>query len=56
MLQRLAFCPISQIDVNYTETPEDYVGQTCQFLITQFEEGGKNIIVSRRKLLAKAIE
>jgi len=56
MLQKRAFCPISQIDVNYTETPEDYVGQTCQFLITQFEEGGRNIIVSRRKLLAKAIE
>ncbi|RPH47368.1 MAG: 30S ribosomal protein S1 [Desulfobacteraceae bacterium] len=56
MLQRRAFCPISQIDVNYTETPEDYVGQTFQFLITQFGEGGRNIIVSRRKLLAKAIE
>ena len=56
MLQRRAFCPISQIDVNYTETPEDYVGQTFQFLITQFEEGGRNIIVSRKKLLAKAIE
>ncbi len=56
ILQRRAFCPISQIDVNYTETPEDYVGQTCQFLITQFGEGGRNIIVSRRKLLAMAIE
>ncbi len=56
ILQRRAFCPISQIDVNYTETPEDYVGQTRQFLITQFGEGGRNIIVSRRKLLAMAIE
>ena len=56
ILQKRAFCPISQIDVNYTETPEDYVGQTCQFLITQFGEGGRNIIVSRRKLLAMAIE
>ncbi|MFO7667074.1 MAG: 30S ribosomal protein S1 [Desulfobacterales bacterium] len=56
ILQRRAFCPISQIDVNYTETPEDYVGQTFQFLITQFGEGGRNIIVSRKKLLAMAIE
>ncbi len=56
MFQRRAFCPISQIDVNFTETPEDYVGQTSQFLITQLEEGGRNIIVSRRKLLARAIE
>ncbi|MDF1590380.1 MAG: 30S ribosomal protein S1 [Desulfobacterales bacterium] len=56
MLQRRTFCPISQIDVNFVETPEDYVGQTFQFLITQFEERGRNIVVSRRKLLAKAME
>jgi small subunit ribosomal protein S1 len=56
ILQRRAFCPISQMDVNYTDKPEDYVGQTCQFLITQFGEGGRNIIVSRKKLLAAAIE
>lgn len=56
LLQRRAFCPISQMDVNYVETPEDYVGQTYEFLITQLEERGKNIVVSRRKLLAQAIE
>ncbi|RPJ16402.1 MAG: 30S ribosomal protein S1 [Desulfobacteraceae bacterium] len=56
ILQRRAFCPISQIDVNYTEKPEDHVGQTGQFLITQFGEGGRNIIVSRKKLLAAAME
>lgn len=46
-----AFCPISQIDAGYVETPEDYVGSTFEFLIIQFEERGKNIVVSRRKLL-----
>jgi small subunit ribosomal protein S1 len=56
ILQRRAFCPISQIDVNYTERSEDYVGNTYQFLITQFGEGGRNIVVSRRKLLAAAME
>ncbi len=56
LLQRTAFCPISQIDVSYVETPEDYVGQTYEFLIAQFEENGRNIVVSRRKLLAKAME
>ena len=56
MLQRRAFCPISQVDVDYVETPEDYVGQTYEFLITQLEDNGKNIVVSRRKLLAKAME
>ena len=38
------------------ETPEDYVGQAHEFLITQFENRGKNIVVSRKKLLAKALE
>ena len=56
ILQRRAFCPISQIDVDYVETPDDYVGQTFEFQITQLEERGKNIVVSRRKLLAEARE
>jgi small subunit ribosomal protein S1 len=56
ILQRRAFCPISQIDVAYVETPEDYVGQTHEFLVIQFEKNGRNIVVSRRKLLAKAME
>jgi len=56
LLQRRAFCPMSQIDVKYVEAPEDYVGQTYEFLITQFEENGRNIVVSRRKLLAQAME
>ncbi len=56
ILQRRAFCPVSQIDVNYVETPDDYVGATHQFLVTQLEDNGKNIVVSRRKLLARALE
>jgi small subunit ribosomal protein S1 len=56
ILKRRAFCPVSQMDVVYVETPEDYVGQTCQFLITRLEEKGRNIVVSRRKLLEKVIE
>lgn len=54
--QRRAFCPISQMDLRYVEKPEDYVGQTFEFLITDFEEDGRNIVVSRRKLLDKAVE
>ncbi|MFC1877765.1 30S ribosomal protein S1 [Thermodesulfobacteriota bacterium] len=56
ILHRRAFCPISQMDVAYIETPEDYVGQGYEFLITQFEDNGKNIVVSRRKILAQAME
>ena len=56
MLQRKAFCPISQMDLKYVETPEDYVGQTHAFLIMQLAENGKNIVVSRRKLLSQEQE
>ena len=48
---KIAFCPISQIDVKHIETAEEYVGKSYEFRITQFSEGGRNIVVSRRKLL-----
>jgi small subunit ribosomal protein S1 len=56
LMGKRAFCPISQIDTKYVETPAEYVGQTFPFLITEYEEGGKNIIVSRRELLKKEQE
>lgn len=56
IVERRAFCPISQMDLKFVETPEDYVGKSYQFLITQFEEKGNNIVVSRRELLSKEQE
>ena len=56
IMQRRAFCPISQIDLKYVETPEDYVGQVLDFRITRIEDRGKNIVVSRKQLLAEAQE
>jgi small subunit ribosomal protein S1 len=46
-----AFCPISQIDANYVNDPEIYVGQSFDFLITEFKESGRNVVVSRKRLL-----
>ncbi len=46
-----AFCPFSQIDVGYCENPEQFVGQDLSFRIITFERGGRNIVVSRRKIL-----
>jgi small subunit ribosomal protein S1 len=46
-----AFCPISQIDLTYVSTPEVYVGQTLDFRVVEFKEGGRNVVVSRRRLL-----
>jgi small subunit ribosomal protein S1 len=56
VLHRIAFCPISQIDLEYVENPADYIGESHRFLITQFEANGKNIVLSRRTLLAQELE
>ncbi len=51
VMKRRAFCPISQMDVRYVNKPEEYTGLTAPFLITRFEENGRNIVLSRRRLL-----
>ena len=56
ILQRKAFCPISQVDINYVEDPSEFVGKTFNFLITTLEERGKNVVISRRALLAQEQE
>ncbi|MDD5304127.1 MAG: S1 RNA-binding domain-containing protein [Elusimicrobia bacterium] len=48
---KTAFCPISQIDTKRTETGAEFIGKTFTFVLTEFSEGGRNIVVSRRKLL-----
>jgi small subunit ribosomal protein S1 len=45
-----AFCPISQIDTLRTE-PSAHEGHVYEFRITEYKEGGRNIVVSRRALL-----
>jgi small subunit ribosomal protein S1 len=56
VIQRRAFCPVSQIDLRFTESPEAYIGKTYPFLIVRFEESGRNIVVSRRSLLEQEAE
>ncbi len=50
------FCPISQIDLQYCEKPEEHVGQRYQFRIMEMKERGRNIILSRRALLQEEQE
>lgn len=47
---KTAFCPLSQMDFKVTEA-ESYVNKKFDFLITQFDPKGRNIVVSRRRLL-----
>ncbi len=56
VMKRRAFCPISQMDLRFVENPVDYVGGTYLFLITEFEEDGRNIVISRRELLNREQE
>jgi small subunit ribosomal protein S1 len=46
-----AFCPLSQIDIVRTPDPAVHVGQTYTFRIIEYKDGGKNLVVSRRKHL-----
>jgi len=46
-----AFCPLSQIDILRTADPSAHEGHVYRFRITEFKEGGKNLVVSRRALL-----
>jgi predicted RNA-binding protein with RPS1 domain len=55
-MHRRAFCPIGQIDLPFVENPEEYVGNTYRFVITRFEEDGRNLVVSRRELLNRELE
>jgi len=46
-----AFCPVSQIELQFCEKPEEHIGARYQFRVLEIKERGKNIIVSRRVLL-----
>jgi small subunit ribosomal protein S1 len=45
-----AFCPFSQMDTARTE-PSAHEGKVYTFRITEYKEGGRNLVVSRRALL-----
>jgi len=51
LMGKTAFCPISQMDSKHITQATDYVGKKFDFMITQFEKSGRNIVVSRRKVL-----
>ncbi len=46
-----AFCPLSQIDIVRTEDLAVHEGKSYTFRIIEYKDGGKNVVVSRRKYL-----
>ncbi len=49
-----AFCPLSQIDIVRTADPAVHVGHVYAFRIIEYKNGGKDVVVSRRKHLEEA--
>ena len=46
-----AFCPLSQIDIVRTTDPAVHEGRVYAFRIIEYKDGGRNLVVSRRKHL-----
>ncbi len=51
VMGKRAFCPISQLDSRRIDTPEEYIGKKFEFKVSQYSERGRNIVVSRRKIM-----
>ena len=46
------FCPISQIDARGVKgEAADYIGNSYNFIVTEYSEDGRNLVVSRRRVL-----
>jgi small subunit ribosomal protein S1 len=46
-----AFCPLSQIDIVRTTDPSMHVGKVYAFRVIEYKNGGKDVVLSRRKHL-----
>lgn len=51
-----AFCPVSQIDLNYVTEPQAMVGIKDNFRVIEYGEQGRRIVVSRRAILSELAE
>lgn len=47
------FCPFSQMGLGRIGTPADYTGKRLQFIITEYGERGRNVILSNRVILER---
>ncbi len=56
VMHKTAFCPMSQMDIKYVQSPDEYLGKTFPFIITKFGEKGRNIVLSRKAILAEELK
>jgi small subunit ribosomal protein S1 len=55
VLGHRAFCPISQIDIKFTDDVNVFLGKNLDFVITRITEGGRNVVLSRIPLLEQTL-
>ncbi len=55
ILGRKAFCPVSKIDITRVEDSNEYLGFTGLFVITDVDDKGRNIVVSRLPILQEKV-
>jgi small subunit ribosomal protein S1 len=48
LMGKTAFCPISQLDAKPITDQQSYVGRKFEFLITKYEQGGRNIAENKQ--------
>jgi small subunit ribosomal protein S1 len=46
-----AFCPFSQMGIRREENQADYTGKSLSFMIVEYGEDGRNIVLSRKSIL-----
>jgi len=46
-----AFCPFSQTGMRRNDNQAEFIGKTLPFNIAEYEEGGRNIVLTRRAIL-----
>lgn len=49
-----AFCPTSQFSMGVLDEPKSQIGKIFDFKITEYQQGGKSLVVSRRGMLEAA--
>jgi small subunit ribosomal protein S1 len=49
-----AFCPLSQIALGKIDNPDQFIGQSYEFRVTELSDDGRRIVVSRAALMKEA--
>ncbi|MEY2988549.1 MAG: hypothetical protein RJB13_2070 [Pseudomonadota bacterium] len=46
-----AFIPLSHMELGTVADPDSYIGQVLRFIVTEYKQGGRNVVLSRKSIL-----